>query len=126
GRSVYTLEVKKDAPVIWWRLDENLSRLQEGKALNAGSLAADGTFVGPPGIGGQSLVVNDPGSSLVTKQRTPTDLSFPQGVFLDNSDFSLLSGSVWSVEAWARVTPPSGSANMLWTVGNPAEELAHA
>lgn len=128
GRSVYANEVEADAPVLWWHLDEDLGKLQEGSALNSGSLAANGngTFVASPVVGGQALVVKDGGSSLQTKSRTATEFISPQGVIIDNAYLNLLGQSAWSVEGWIRLDQTSGDTHVVWQVSDPAVENPHA
>ena len=117
-RSVYTHEVETDTPVVWWRLDENLARLEDGVALNAGSLGdtGSGTFVGPPGVGGQSLIVNDPGSSMVVRNAFAATGAVIQGVSIANADLDLLDEPVWSVEAWVRLGSAPAAFGIIWLV----------
>lgn len=100
-RSVYAYEVTQDAPLIWWRLDEDVARLRDGFVLNwgTGGSTYKATFVGSPRVGGEVIVVNDPGSSLEVTDNFSSPGTPIQGAELANATFSLLSQTIFSVEA---------------------------
>jgi hypothetical protein len=121
--SVYTYEVTTTSPRIWWRLNEDLARLEEGKALDAQVVSAsrDGDFVNDPYVGGQGLIVNDPGTSMVvtdpdTAVGTPIQgVSIPSG---GAGGFDVLAQSQWAIEAWVRPanTKAGGITDAVWTI----------
>lgn len=105
-KSVYHDVVLGDEPEIYWRLDESKnSALDSGlTALNAGTLGptGDGTYLGPPELGGEALVVNDPGSSMGVVSDDSAPGTGDMGVSIDAADFSLIPTTTtpWVVELW--------------------------
>lgn len=123
-RSVYTDVIEGDTPRLWWRLDENLARLEDGVVLNSSTQGStlNGTFLESPKVGGQGIVVNDPGTSMTTTVDTSVP---PQGAFIANATFSLLSETDFAVECWVRPALASGSG-IVWSVSRAADAQLHA
>lgn len=127
--SVYQMEVETSDPLVWWKLDENLARLFDGEALNAGSAGSshDGSFVGSPRVGGPALVVNDPGTSLETTNASASPGTPLQGVSLDNSVLSVLGLTSFSLEAWVRMDEGGSlGGGHFFAVSRPADDAIHA
>lgn len=101
--SVYADVVADDDPAIYWRLDEQKNYEEDAAlaALNRGSLGptGNGSYVGPPPLGGEQLVVKDPGTSMVPVNSIQTPGSRDMGVFIANADFNMLASS-FAVEVW--------------------------
>lgn len=99
-RSVYTIEVKADDPIIWWRLDETRSD-PTTSAINEGSFdsTGNGVYVGPVKERGvQGLVFHDAGTAIETAQ--PLGIVPEAGVTIDGSVFDLSDYGSWAIEFW--------------------------
>lgn len=118
--SVYDRTVRDDAPEVYWRLDEtkNADRDALLLALNSGSLGstADGTYVGPPDLAGERLVVKDPGTSMVVTNSEINPGTLEMGVIVQSANFALLGGDTTSfvVEAWCLPRALTSVLNFLW------------
>lgn len=105
-RSVYDDLVLAAAPDVYWRLDETKQAEEDTSlvALNYGTLgpAANGTYVGPPELGGEALVVNDPGSSMGVVSSDASPGTGDMGVQTASSVFTLnpTTTTAWVAELW--------------------------
>lgn len=102
ARSVYVAEVETDAPVLWWRCDEDLTAVD---ALNHGSLGtvADGTYISPIALRQESLVVNDPGASMRSLGPVHSaDATVSAGINVAAADFEFRDHASFAVECWVR------------------------
>jgi hypothetical protein len=126
-RSVYTQEVETSAPVAWWRLDEDVARLNDGFALNSGTggPSYDATFVGSPRVKADVLITNDPGSSVGIASAFAAQSTPLQGATIDNSVLNLLGMTTFTIEAWVRLT--AGGSNRGWVgiVSQPSDANDH-
>jgi hypothetical protein len=103
-RSVYEDVVLADEPIVYWRMDETKNAEEDSAllALNRGTggSALDGTYVGPPLLGGERLVVGDPSTSMILSNSILYTGAVDNGVFLDSSDLDLMTHDVWVIEGW--------------------------
>lgn len=115
--SAYHSTVDDDLPAAWWRLDESKSFAEDAAltALNYGSdgVAADGTYVGPPELGGEALIVKDPGSSIQTWGSVERAGAKKVGVSTPVDLFS--GGQSWVVECWCIPKSNTSTTDYLWS-----------
>lgn len=120
--SVYDKTVRDDAPVIYWRFDEKKTAESDAAlvALNGGSLGTTGnaSYVGPPKLGGEALVVKDPGSSMVATNSIQVAGSQNMGASIANASFNLM-GSSFVVELWCIPEYEQASNIWLWEADSP-------
>lgn len=121
--SVYRMEVEHDTPRIWWRMDEDLARFRDNQALNQGSLGPshDGGYFNAPKVGGDTLIVNDPGASLATVNAQVAADSPSNGVTIEPGTFDLTASLPFTVETWSRQTDASATQGYVWAYVNNAD-----
>lgn len=113
--SVYALEVARDNPAIWWRLEE-----PDGvtTVTNSGSVGppGDGTVIGSPNFGEPGLIDRDSGTALAT-----VDDSTNNGVWLDLDQAGLTvgGGQSFAVEFWVERRTSVG-AETFFDIDRPA------
>ena len=121
--SVYYSEVAADDPSVWLRLDDTQKFAQTSlTAVNSGTLgsAANGTFTGPPTLGGAGLINGDPGTSMVCLSPDVNTGVGWNGVIIDDGDFDLVKGGqTWAAEVWALPQANAG-AGSIWLIGSDA------
>ena len=105
-RSVYDEAVLDDEPDIYWKFDEVKTAAQDSTlvAKNKGTLgtAGNGTYVGPPVLGGEALVVGDAGTSMGVVSSDSAAGTTDMGVRTEADDFSLIPtiDASFVVELW--------------------------
>lgn len=131
-RSVYYDTVEADVPPIWWRLGDNLDKLQVGAALNQGTggTTYDAPFVGSPALGAQSLIVNDDDEAMDIRAAGSAAGTPMMGLSVPTATLNLLVDEpVFSIEAWIRVVIPSSASGIyvqnLATVSRATEASTH-
>lgn len=122
--SVYEDEVRTTGPRFWWRLNENLARLEEGEALDSQTVSSErnGDFINNPYVGAQGLIVNDPGTSIEISNPV-FDTGVPiQGVSMVSGagGLDVLAQAAWSIETWCRTsnTQDGDITNAVWTIAD--------
>lgn len=127
GVSVYANTVGDDNPKVWWRLDDN--QVQQGDvaatALNSGSTgtADNGTFVGPPTLGEQGLIVHDPGTAMRVTDATLSPGTGKMGVELDGAFNLTDDGASFAVECWVRPAQQAANAFVWFNQRDSASEI---
>lgn len=122
--SVHDDAVRDDTPQVYLRLDETKSSADDSGlvALNSGSLGstADATYVGPPELGGERLIVNDPGSSMKTNK---IDTGVPDnGAKILGSVFDLHGGGTGSFVVEGTLLPQfAGLASIYLATTGPTD-----
>lgn len=107
-RSVYFDEVDTDNPDLWWPLNDPQSLFT---AIDESGNDLTGTPQGNARFGGETLIVNDPGSSLELIDEATT------GVY--NTTFAMDGAATWSVEFWFFWEEIPGFANQTcWEMDN--------
>lgn len=104
--SVYRDTVLADNPAVYWPLDEVKNSADDANlvAYNLGTLgtAANATYVGPPGLNGEALVVNDPGGSMTIESSDSSPGTGNMGTVVEAPAFSLIpqNGNSFGFELW--------------------------
>ena len=116
--SVYDDLILSHSPSLYLRMDESKQYEEDASlvALNKGTLgtAGNGTYVGPPVLEAERLVVNDPGTSMEITNSNETPSTGLMGVRVP---FDILGGGTnetrtFVFEAW--VIPTQIEANNIW------------
>ena len=129
GISVYHRTVLADSPSVYWRLDEQKETASDGSllALNSGTLgpASNGTYIGPPSLGEEALVVNDPGSSIGVVNSADETGTAGMGVEATAAVFPLVPAGTesFAFEAWCIPRNTPGSNGYLLSVRNAASTV---
>ena len=118
ARSVYTAVVQNDAPLVWWRLDDTQTVIDDtATALNSGTGGAtyDGDVVGGAQFGGQGLIVHDPGTGMVTADSEGNPGTPNQGLETGSLFGTILDFDPWTIEVWCRpeVEAPDATGDYL-------------
>lgn len=95
--SAYAVEVLADGPVAWWRLDEPADTVAAYEAVGLN----DGTPVGAPSFGVDTLLIKDPGAAMTVAGSASTGQGF-------NVDGPVTGSGAFSIEFWLRCGNHSG------------------
>lgn len=129
--SVYHDVVIEDEPEVYWRFDEqkNWSSDAALTAKNWGTLGstADATYVGPPELGWERLVVNDPGTSMMIESSATRAGTGDMGARVEAAAFSLTpaAGAGFVVEFWCIPQAAPGANATLMTQRHAAGTDVH-
>lgn len=100
--SVYADEVLSDAPAIWWRMNDPQYLFS---AVDSSGNGNTGAPAGAVRFGGETLIVNDPGSSLQLEEFGDTNVE---------ASYSLNIAGEFGFEFWFKWDDsPTGSANLV-------------
>lgn len=124
--SVYRDAVLDDNPNIYWPMDEQRNGEPDATllALNYSTLGAtgDGTYVGPPRLGGEPLVVKDKGGSAESVNSTDQPGTVGMGVELAAASFMLfpIGTESFGFEGWCIPRNTPGTNGYLLAARNGA------
>lgn len=90
--SVYTAEVKADAPKLWWRLGEPAGSTT---AADSSGNNYSGTLTGGAAFGASGLIVRDPSAALALTETGPTNVG--------GAGPTVTGTTPWALEFWLRL-----------------------